>query len=81
MEDFEMETVEVVTLEDDKDYIIVDTINEYVYLADEEDLESFCIRKIEKDVEGEFIVGLSSEAEFNKALLEFTKKHQNVLEN
>ena len=32
-----MEEVEVVTLEDDKNYIIVDTIDEYVYLVDEED--------------------------------------------
>ena len=75
-----MEDVEVVTLEDDKNYIIVDTIGEYVYLVDEEDDSSFCIRKIEKEGEEEFFVGLSSEAEFDKALLEFTKKHKEELE-
>lgn len=74
-----MEEMEVITLEDDQDYVIIDTIGEYVYLAQEQDPKSFCIRKIEKEGEEEFFVGLSGEAEFQKALLEFTKKHKDVL--
>lgn len=75
-----MEEVEVVTLEDDNNYIIIDTIGDYVYLANEENPKDFCIRKIEKEGEEEFFVGLSGEAEFKKALLEFTKKHKEELE-
>ena len=75
-----MEEVEVVTLEDDKDYIIVDTIDDYVYLVNEEQPDEFCIRKIEKEGEDEYFVGLNSEAEFDKMLLEFTKKHKDILE-
>ena len=72
--------VEVVTLEDDNNYIIVDTIGDYVYLVNEDDPDSFCIRRIEKEGEQEFFVGLSNGKEFDKAFLEFTKKHKDELE-
>ena len=43
-----MEKVEVeyVTLEDGKDYFIVDIIDDYVYLKKEDDDKTFQIRKI-----------------------------------
>lgn len=77
----ELETeVEVVTLEDDNNYIIIDTIDDYVYLVNEDNPESFCIRKIELEGDEEFFVGLNDGKEFDKALLKFTKKHKSELE-
>ena len=81
MDNLEMEEVEVVTLEDGKDYVIVDEINSYVYLVNKEDSKSFYIRKVEKEMDDEFFVELSGENEFNKALLEFTKKHKDILKS
>lgn len=76
----EVKEIEVVTLENNKDYMIIDTIDDYVYLAEKNDPEAFCIRKIEKEGDDEYFVGLNSDAEFDKALLEFTKKHKDMLE-
>lgn len=71
--------VEVVTLENDKDYIVVDKISDYVYLVNETEPDDFCIRKIEIEGDEEYFVGLDNEIEFDKALLEFSKKHKNLL--
>ena len=44
------EELEIITLDDGKDYIVTDEIIiddvKYVYLTDEADIASFCIRKI-----------------------------------
>lgn len=71
--------VEKVTLNDGVTYIIVDEIidndKKYVYLVNEKDEKDFCIRKSIIEEGEEFFLGLDSDAEFEKALLYFTKKN------
>ncbi len=63
MEDEKVE-VEVVTLEDNKDYIILARHENYLLLVNENDEEDICVRK----EEGDFLIGLESEEEVDKAL-------------
>ena len=51
----------------------------YVYLANIDDEEDFCIRKVDNSKNSELLVGLDSNNEFDKALLLFTKKHQDKM--
>lgn len=74
-----MKEMEVVTLEDDNNYIIIDTIDNYVYLASEEDKEYFGIRKIEKENDEEYFVGLDDDKEFDNALALFNNKYKDFL--
>ena len=74
------EEIEVVTLENGLDYMVIDEIPNgsvtYVYLANVDDEKDTCIRKVTK-VDGEDIInGLDSSEEFDKALLIFAKKHK-----
>ena len=63
--------LEVITLEDGKEYAIVKEINNYVLLINPEDELDFCIRKnVIKDGK-EFIESLDSDEEFDKALALF----------
>ena len=77
------EEIEVITLEDGLDYEVIDEIIEngtkYIYLSNEENEKDFCIRKEIIEEGQEFIVGLDSKTEFDKALLYFTKKHKDYL--
>ena len=67
---------ESIFLEDGIEYIITDTINNYLYLNNINDLNDFCIKKeIIKNSE-EYIVGLDNEEEYYKALELFEKKYQ-----
>ena len=67
---------ETIFLEDGIEYIITDTINNYLYLNNINDLNDFCIKKeIIKNGE-EYIVGLDNEEEYYKALELFEKKYQ-----
>jgi len=72
---------EVVKLEDGKEYFIIDEITEnnntYVYLTNVEDSQSFCIRKVLNEGTEQYLVGLSTDEEFDQALLYFAKKHNN----
>jgi len=74
-----MKEMEIVTLEDDNNYIIIDTIDKYVYLASEDDKEYFGIRKIELENGEEYFSALDNEEEFNKALSLFTNKFKDVM--
>ena len=75
MDDME---VEYVTLEDGSDYFIVDIIEKYVYLKKEDDEETFEIREVTKNEDGEeFFVELAHQDEYEKALLLFTNKYVN----
>lgn len=75
-----MKEVKCVKLEDGLDYMVIDEIDNedvtYVYLANVLDEEDFCIRKVDNMKNGELLVGLDSDEEFDKALLIFTKKHK-----
>lgn len=70
---------EMVTLEDGKEYVIIEEITEndvtYVYLTNVEDETDFCIRKVIDEQTGKMLIGLSDNNEFDKALLYFTKKN------
>lgn len=75
------ENVEIITLEDGKDYIVTAelTINniKYIYLTNEEDVADFCIRKINNINKSEYLVGLNNEEEVTMALKEFAKTFKN----
>lgn len=69
----------VITLEDNIEYTEVDKIeynnNTYVFLSDLEKPENFCIRKLIKENEEEYIIGLDSKEEFDNILNLFMKKY------
>lgn len=72
--------VNVITLEDNQNYIIIDTLidknNKYLFLAQEQDENAICIRKVIKEDNKEFLVKLDSEEEFEEALTLFNDKHR-----
>lgn len=76
-----MENIEIITLEDGKDYMVTDEfeINKvrYVYLTNEEDIADICIRKVNIINNEEYLVGLDSEEEFKNALQEFLNRNKN----
>lgn len=72
---------DVIKLEDGKEYIVIDEITEnnntYIYLTNVEDPQDFCIRKAINESNEKYLIGLSSNEEFDQALLYFTKKNNN----
>ncbi len=74
------EEIEIVTLEDNQDYMVVDEIKNgtvmYVYLANVDDERNTCIRKVIVEDGEEILNGLDSSEELDKALLLFAKKHK-----
>lgn len=75
-----MENVETIILEDQKEYIITDELEigkvKYVYLTNEEDISKIVIRKINNINNEEYLVGLDTEEEFQKALSKYIEKHR-----
>lgn len=75
--------MDIVTLEDNKDYIILDTLEvegiKYVYLVESTEAENkkVCIRKIVDN--GENLAGLDNEVEYKKALNAYTEKYKDVV--
>lgn len=71
----------IVTLEDNLEYAELETIIhnniEYVLLSEINDEENFCIRKIKKKNNEEYIVGLDSDEEFDTILKLLTEKYTN----
>lgn len=71
----------VVTLEDNVEYTEVDKIeynnNTYVFLSNLDNPENFCIRKLIKENDEEYIIGLDTKEEFNNVLNLFTQKYTN----
>ena len=74
-----MKEMDFVTLEDDTNYIIIDKIDNYVYLTKEEEKDFFAIRKVEFENEDEYFCGLDSDEEFDKALALFTNKYKDII--
>lgn len=72
------EEIEVITLDNGKDYMVTSEIIinnvKYLYLTNEEDIADFCIRKINNINNNEYLVGLDSKEEVLMALKEFTSK-------
>ena len=48
----------------------------YYFLANIDDEEDFCVRKIEKENDDQLLVGLDSDQEFDRAMLMFMKKNK-----
>lgn len=75
--------MEAVTLEDNKEYVILDTIEidgiKYLYLAHLSDPEkrTACIRKlVDNNIN---IAGLDTEEEYNKALNAYIEKYKDIV--
>lgn len=70
--------MEIIRLEDNLDYVILDTIEinniKYVYLSllTENQKKEVCIRKIS----GDYLVGLDSKFEFENALNAYAEKYK-----
>ena len=81
--DTSMKEYDVVTLEDGKEYFILDEIDidgtKYVYLSADDDEQKFKVRKVQMAGNIEMYVGLDSDQEFDKAMLYFAKNHQDEL--
>lgn len=75
------ENVEVVTLEDGKDYMVTAELEinniKYLFLTNEDDVADFCLRKINTINNNEYLVGLNDKEEVIKVLQEFTNKFKN----
>ena len=75
-----VESINVITLEDDIEYAIIEEIvhnnNKYVYLTNVNDYEDFCIRKVITEGTEQFLVGLDDDNEFDLALMLFAKGHK-----
>ena len=71
--------VNVITLEDNKEYVIIAAIetenNRYLFLANKNEEFDVCIRKIITKENKEYLVKLDSEEEFEDVMLAFNKKH------
>lgn len=72
------ENIEVVTLEDGKDYMVTAELEinniKYLFLTNEDDVADFCLRKINTINNNEYLVGLNDKEEVIKVLQEFTNK-------
>lgn len=66
---------ETIVLEDNIEYIITDTINNYLYLNNINDPKDFCIRKRIIEDNESYICGLDNEEEYDKALELFINKY------
>lgn len=64
--------IDVYTI-DNKDYLLVDQIQEFLYLSNAEDEEDMMIRKLDQ-LDEELLLPLDSDEEFEKALLLLTSK-------
>ena len=75
------ENIEVVTLEDSKDYMVTAELEinniKYLFLTNEDDVAAFCLRKINTINNNEYLVGLNDKEEVIKVLQEFTNKFKN----
>ena len=74
------EEIEIVTLEDNLDYMVIDEIPNgdilYVYLANIDDEKDVCVRKVTHEHGEDMLNGLDSSEELDKALLLFARKHK-----
>lgn len=64
-----------------KDFLEIDRINEYVYLASKDDPQDICVRKVVISDGKEVLGGLSGEEEFISAMRIYAEKYKDVIEN
>lgn len=72
--------VNVITLENGFEYIIIDTIevnnNKYLFLSNKQDENDMCVRKIIIKEEKEYLVKLDTENELEEVLNVFATKYK-----
>lgn len=77
--------VNVITLEDNREYIIVDAIehdnNKYVVLVNEDDKGIFLIRRIEVIDNKEYLTRLDSTLEFDSVAKIYFENHKGMIDN
>ena len=73
-----MEEIEVVTLEDDKNYNVIERLElngfTYLILANENDDTDICVRKEVEKEDKTYLAMLSSDEELESVLKEFAKE-------
>ena len=72
--------VNVITLENGCEYLIIDTIElnnkKYLFLSNEKDENDMCVRKVIIKEEKEFLVKLDNNEELENVLEEFSLKYR-----
>ena len=69
--------LESITLENGHEYVVVKEIKDYLYLANPENPDDFLIRKsVIKEDGKEYIVGISSNEEFDDAMQLFVEANE-----
>jgi len=70
--------IEVVNI-DDKNYYVVNELNienkKYVFLVNEKNNKDIVIRKLKKEDDKEFLIGLDDEKEFDLVMKEYLNKN------
>lgn len=70
----------IIKLENNEEYVIVDAIqnenNKYLFLANKDNEEDICIRKVIENDGQEFLIKLDDEEEFEETLELFNIKHK-----
>lgn len=66
-----------VKLEDGNDYIVVDKIDNYVFLSNLKDSNDFCIRKEIEENDTTYLVGLDNNEEYEKIVKLLLEKNNN----
>ena len=75
-----MEEIQLVTLEDNKKYVILDEIegsSKFIFLAEAKNENNFVVRKEVKEDNEVYLVGLDNKEEVDEALKLFQKKNAN----
>ena len=78
-------TLDYITLENNIDYAVVDTLivndNKYLFLANENDEQDFTVRKVVSKDNQEYIRKLDSNEEFDNIMDVFFNKHKKEISN
>ncbi len=71
--------LDVITLENNQNYLIIDTIvnenNKYLFLVNEDNKNDIVLRKVIKKDEKEYVTKLDSKDEFEEIMTLFNLKH------
>jgi len=73
-----MVEVNVITLENGKDYLIVEALevnnNRYLFLVNEDDEQDSCIRKVITENNEEYLIKLDDKEEYENVMTTFNEK-------
>lgn len=72
--------IDILTLENNQEYRILETImnndNKYLILANKDDDEDIVVRKVINKEDGEYVVKLDNNDEFEEIMYLFAEKHK-----